>query len=147
MEALILNVLDFRMTVTSSLRFCESFIQSIDFTLSSSTLLTNLCEYLLSLTLQHMKFLAYPPSMLAAAALYLSLHSTHVTLCTLRWDAALAQYTGYSAASMSSCIRDLYACYETANNGTLKYNAVVKKFMKAKHNEVAKITIKSPNME
>ena len=65
----------------------------------------NLARYLIELPLIEQRMLKYPPSMLAASALFLA--RKVVLGDTVEWSATLQEVTLHTADSMRSCAKDL----------------------------------------
>ena len=68
MEHSMLNTLEFNLTVPSSYRFLERFAKVAD----AQAKMLNLARYLIELPLIEQRMLKYPPSNLAASAIYLA---------------------------------------------------------------------------
>lgn len=58
-------------------------------------------KYLLEISLVDHRFLVYPPSLVAAAGMYLSRY----TLNRGHWDANLEHYSGYTEGQLIGCVR------------------------------------------
>lgn len=69
MEYKILKKLQFDVAITTSWRFLERFLQIAGF----NTTVGFLAQYLIELTLIEQRMLVYPPSLIAAAAVFLAI--------------------------------------------------------------------------
>ena len=67
MEANIIKYHDFNLIVNSAFKFFEPYAKLMDLTEKNY----HLAQYVLELTLNHVKFLNYPPSLIAASTIYL----------------------------------------------------------------------------
>ncbi len=70
MEGKIICLLNFNLTVPSSLRFLDRYSRLVNFKESDKEY--NLCRYLLELSLLDTEFLKYSPSNIACSAIYLT---------------------------------------------------------------------------
>lgn len=135
MESIMLNTLEFNLTVPSAHRFAQRFTKVA----SASPTLTNLTKYFIELTLQDYKFLKYLPSTIAAGALYMALHTTKEN----SWNSTIQSHTQYAPAALRDIVNDLYA---VAAIDSPKYRAVRKKYSHKKYLEVASIKVSRPMM-
>jgi len=133
MESIMLNTLNFYITVPSTLRFGERFCKVG----KSNTRQTHLVNYLMELTCQEYKFIKYLPSLIAASAVYLANTMTHAT----PWSETLESHTTYDEPALKACLQDLY---DLATKQPTKYRAVRKKYANKKFDEVAHIPTVKP---
>jgi len=133
MESIMLNTLNFYITVPSTLRFGERFCKVG----KSNTRQTHLVNYLMELTCQEYKFIKYLPSLIAASAVYLANTMTHAT----PWSQTLESHTTYDEPALKACLQDLY---DLATKQPTKYRAVRKKYANKKFDEVAHIPTVKP---
>jgi len=138
MESIMLNTLQFNLTVPSALRFGQRFIKMVP---NKKTRFSVLVSYLMELTLQNYDFLDYLPSMIAASATYLALSMTADKPGNPKWSSLLKSNTTYREEELQNCVRDLYAL---AAKKPEKYRAVRKKYSSRKFLEVAKISVGPP---
>jgi len=131
MESVILNTLEFNLTVPSPHRFVVRFIKVG----SLSEQETHAAHYLLEITLQEYRMLQYLPSMQAAASVYLS---CKISSNSFVWSRTLEAETGYTEEQMKDCLRDLYAIL-TQNKA--KYNAVRIKYASARFLRVSTLKV------
>lgn len=130
MEAIMLNSLEFNLTVPSSLRFAERYTAIA----GADEKLEKLTDYLMELTLQDIKFLKYLPSVVACSALCLG---QKMLYGKTDWNKQLQAHSMYSEADLNACMIDMY---NTLTKQNVKYRAVRKKYSQAKtYMEVANI--------
>jgi cyclin B len=132
MERSILAKLEYNITTPSPFRFLERFgnLAGLD---DQSQLLS---QYLCELALVEYKMLRYPPSLLAAASIYLTLK---IARRDVVWPAVLAEHSTYNDIALRQCAKDLCILLQGVDKCTLQ--AVCKKFSLPKFGEVAKIQI------
>jgi len=128
METIILNTLEFNLTVPSSLQFASRFLKIARATKQVS----QLTHYLLELTLPEYKFLKYLPSEQAAGCVSLACRMGGMP----SWSANLQSYTQFAESALVPVVQDVYAVLTVP---TPKYFAVRKKYSHTKLGEVAKI--------
>lgn len=133
METIILNALEFNLTVPYATRFAERYVRLA----SDSDQFKEMVNYLIELTLQEYRFLKYLPSMIASSAVSLALHLSG----NPSWTQALERCTKYSEADIRGCVMDLWL---HAAKDSPKYRAVRKKYTSSKFHGVARITIDPP---
>ena len=132
MEQKMLQALGFNLNIPSSNRFLLRFAKVF----SSPKKTKCLAQYLLELSLVETGMIKYQPSMLAAAALYLS-HKLHNGI--EKWSERMAEFTGYSEKNLSPCAKEMIMMLQEVPKGSLQ--AVRKKFSTVKYMEVAQIKI------
>lgn len=135
MESIMLNKLQFNVTVPSALRFGQRFMKLVK---GANERFRMLVQYLMELTLQNYHFLKYLPSMIAASATYLASSMVSCRPGKPEWTSLLRSQTNYSLEDMRECVCDLHAL---AGKMPLKYRAVRKKYSSRKFLEVAKIPV------
>jgi len=138
MESIMLNTLQFNLTVPSALRFGQRFIKMVPNKVARFSVLVS---YLMELTLQNYDFLDYLPSMIAASATYLAISMTSERPGHPKWSDLLKSNTTYREEELQNCVRDLYTL---AAKKPEKYRAVRKKYASRKFFEVAKIPVGPP---
>jgi len=138
MESIMLNTLQFNLTVPSALRFAQRYIK---LAIGVDKRFKTLVEYLTELTLQNYNFLLYLPSKIASSAVYLALSMVSGKLRKSIWTPLLRSQTNYDEEQLSACVRDLQAL---ASKNPEKYRAVRKKYSSRRYLEVAKIPVGSP---
>ena len=125
MESVMLNVLQFNLTVPTANRFLNRFLKSTPG--DSSTKM--LSSYLIERTLQELDMLKYAPSMIAASALYIS----NDKMGRAPWPAVLEEYSDYKEDDLRDCVDDVLAL---VNNST-SLKSVKKKYSSSKFSRVA----------
>jgi len=131
MEADVLNVLDFKLTHTSPLRFLERYSLIGDIESKAQMF----AKYLIETTMLEYSMLKYKNSLLAAGAVFLvnKIFKKH------GWTKVLEHHTGYSEADVKPCAKDLY--FTMQNSEKLVLHAVKRKFSSPKYMEVSKYRI------
>lgn len=128
MESIMLNTLNFQLTVPSALRFAERYIKVA----TAPQEVSFFTHYFLERTLQDYRFLNYLPSHVASAALYLAMRSMkHGS-----WDATMQKHTGYTESELIPCAKEILTIVSEEEP---KYKAVKKKYSSQKFGGVAKI--------
>ena len=85
-----------------------------------------LCEYLCELTLQEYAFIKYRPSEVAAAAVWLALHTMRLPT----WSPLLHDTSGYPSEELHNCVSEMFAVFRKAESNNLQ--AVREKYAHAK---------------
>ncbi|KAL8472500.1 hypothetical protein ACS0TY_029010 [Phlomoides rotata] len=120
MEKLMLNTLQFNMSVPTPYVFMKRFLKAAQ----SDRKLELLSFFLIELCLVEYEMLKYPPSFLAAAAIY----TAQSTLYGVgQWSKTCEWHTGYSEDQLSECTGLIVGFHERAATGKLtgvhrKYN-------------------------
>jgi len=135
MESIMLNVLEFNVTVPYAIRFAENYLRLLKPTEEFSCMV----NFLIELTLQEYKFLNYLPSQVAASAISLALHLSGQNA----WSTGLQSYTGYSESDLRNCVLDLWVL---ASKDSPKYRAVRKKYSSQRFHGVSRTVINPPNV-
>jgi hypothetical protein len=136
MEYKILTTLNFNITTPSSFRFLERIFKLCQ---HADERVFNLSRYLNELSLVEYRMLKHHPSMLASAALFLSmkiLKKEHS-----QWTDKLRVATQFSEQQIRQCAKDLCILLQNIEKCSLK--AVKKKFSLSKFCEVSKIKLKT----
>lgn len=130
MEKEMLNKLKFRLTIPTPYVFIVRFLKAA----SSDEEMENLVFFLMELSLMQYVMMKFPPSMLAAAAVY-------TAQCTLQktpvWNHVLKSHTGYSEVDLKECTRLMVAFHQSSEES--KLNVVFKKYSMPQYNSVALI--------
>lgn len=120
LEEFLLTTISFNLTTPTSLHFARRYSKASKANSAMHTIAKYLIEMaLLDLYLQT----SYPPSHLAAAAVYLARLYTDATPA---WDATLQFYTGYTAEQVHSCAKQLYEFVRGTAN--MKFQASRQKY-------------------
>ncbi|KAK4490469.1 hypothetical protein RD792_001146 [Penstemon davidsonii] len=120
MEKLILNTLQFNMSVPTAYVFMNRFLKAAQ----SDKKLELLSFFLIELCLVEYEMLKYPPSLLAATAIY----TAQSTLYGIgQWSKTCEWHTGYSEDELQECSRLIVGFHQNAATGKLtgvhrKYN-------------------------
>ncbi|KAL8532120.1 hypothetical protein ACS0TY_008656 [Phlomoides rotata] len=121
METLILNTLQFNMSVPTPYVFMRRFLKAAQ----SDRKLELLSFFLIELCLVEYDMLKYPPSFLAAAAVY----TAHCTLYGVsQWSTACEWHISYTKDQLLECSRMIVGFHQNAQTGKLtgvhrKYSA------------------------
>eukprot|EP00871_Galdieria_phlegrea_P004723 jgi/Galph1/5251/GphlegSOOS_G3805.1 len=133
MEAIMLNVLKFDLTIASSLNFLTRFLKAADAD-KQSMLFAN---YILELCLVQHKMIKYEPSRLAASAVYL----TGILLGGFEWNDRTRTHSNYTPADLKNCAEDMVSILCAQKEPTVHTTAVKRKYSLPKFSEVSKIPI------
>jgi len=135
MEAIVLNTLQFNLTVPSALRFGQRYLKLVP---SADQKFKMLVQYLMELTLQNYAFLNYLPSMIATSAIYIALGIFLPSPGKPKWTNLLRSQTEYTEEDIEACVKELH---QYASTKPEKYRAVRKKYSSKKFFQVANITV------
>nr|BAE53367.1 cyclin B1 [Allium cepa] len=128
MEKLILNKLEWTLTVPTPYVFLVRFIKAA----MSDKQLEHMVYFFAELGLLQYKMVMNCPSMLAASAVY-------AARCTLSrsplWTETLRRHTGFSEPELKECAKMLVSSHIAAPEG--KLNAIYKKYSRSEHGAVA----------
>ncbi|KAH9315095.1 hypothetical protein KI387_023722, partial [Taxus chinensis] len=129
MEKSMLNALQFNMSVPTPYVFIRRFLKAAE----SDKELEALSFFFIELCLVEYAMVRYPPSMLAAAAVY-------TAQCTLNrvpsWNRTIECHTGYSECQLWECAKIIVECHHKAGQG--KLTCVHRKYSSSKYNCAAK---------
>ncbi len=128
-EQKMLQILEFNLNIPSSNRFLQRYTKQMGCEKRTG----QLAQYLLELSLVEAGMLKYPPSVAAAAALYLA-----NKLCEGQ-ETRMARLAGYGDKALNTCAKDMVTMLQTVPKSSLQ--AVRRKFSSAKYMEVAQIEI------
>ncbi|KAL6543448.1 G2/mitotic-specific cyclin-1 [Orobanche hederae] len=120
MESLMLNTLQFNMSVPTPYVFMRRFLKAAQ----SDKKLELLSFFLIELCLVEYEMLKYPPSLLAAAAIYTAQSTVYGVG---QWSKTCEWHTGYSEDQLLECSRLVVGFHDNAATGKLtgvhrKYN-------------------------
>jgi hypothetical protein len=132
MEQTILNTLNFNITHPSSLHFLRRYSKAggSDYTLHT------ICKYLIELVLIDVKFLKYPPSLLAAASVYLGRAMTGKSPL---WNSTLHHYSTYADSMVRDCALEMNELLKKSHSSSLK--AIRKKYSLPKFGQVSELPL------
>uniref|UniRef100_A0A3Q2NPE3 Cyclin B1 n=1 Tax=Fundulus heteroclitus TaxID=8078 RepID=A0A3Q2NPE3_FUNHE len=131
MEETILRVLKFQLGRPLPLQFLRRASKIYEVTAEQHTL----AKYLLELTMVDYEMIHFPPSMVASAALALTLK----VLDAGEWDATLQHYMNYSAESLIPVMAHIAKNVVKVNEGRTKHMAVKGKYSTSKQMKIASI--------
>ena len=138
MEFDILNVVEFNVTMPSSLRFVEYFSSFIGY----EKLVLNFASFLLELSIVEYRMLKHKASMIAASVLYVASKLLHkenystnenIEFCIER----LCDFSGFSEEEIKDCAKDVCLIFDGLEKSSQQ--AIKKKYSTEKYQEVAKI--------
>jgi hypothetical protein len=132
MEQTILNTLNFNITHPSSLHFLRRYSKAggSDYTLHT------ICKYLIEVVLIDVKFLKYPPSLQAAASVYLGRAMTGKSPL---WTPTLEHYSTYAENMVRECAVEMNDLLKKSTSSSLK--AIRKKYSLPKFGQVAELPL------
>ncbi|KMT09624.1 hypothetical protein BVRB_6g130770 [Beta vulgaris subsp. vulgaris] len=129
MERIMLNTLQFNMSLPTPYVFLRRFMKAAE----SDKKLELLCSYLIELSLVEYETIRFPPSVLAAAAIY-------TAQCSLygfkRWSKTCEFYTNYSEGQLLECSKLIVTFHQKAGIG--KLTGVYKKYSTSRFGYAAK---------
>lgn len=135
MEASVLNYLKFEMTAPTPKCFLRRFVRVAQVCDEDPALhLEFLANYVAELSLLEYSLLAYPPSLVAASAVFLSKFILQPTKCP--WNSTLAHYTQYKASELCDCVKALHRLFSVGPGSNLP--AIREKYSQHKYKFVAK---------
>lgn len=132
MEMTILRVLKFQLGRPLPLQFLRRASKIYEVTAEQHTL----AKYLLELTMVDYEMVHLPPSMVASAALALTLK----ILAAGEWDVTLQHYMDYTAESLIPVMAHIAKNVVKVNNGLTKHMAIKGKYATSKQMRIANIS-------
>lgn len=132
MEMTILRVLKFQLGRPLPLQFLRRASKIYEVTAEQHTL----AKYLLELTMVDYDMVHLPPSMVASAALALTLK----ILAAGEWDVTLQHYMDYTAESLIPVMAHIAKNVVKVNNGLTKHMAIKGKYATSKQMRIANIS-------
>ncbi|KAI3361946.1 hypothetical protein L3Q82_012304, partial [Scortum barcoo] len=132
MEMTILRVLKFQLGRPLPLQFLRRASKIYEVTAEQHTL----AKYLLELTMVDYEMVHFPPSMLASAALALTLK----ILDAGEWDVTLQHYMDYTAESLIPVMAHIAKNVVKVNEGLTKHMAIKGKYSTSKQMRIASIS-------
>eukprot|EP00696_Hemimastix_kukwesjijk_P010775 gnl/Hemi2/23564_TR7910_c0_g1_i1.p1 gnl/Hemi2/23564_TR7910_c0_g1~~gnl/Hemi2/23564_TR7910_c0_g1_i1.p1 ORF type:complete len:429 (-),score=118.17 gnl/Hemi2/23564_TR7910_c0_g1_i1:107-1393(-) len=131
MESFILNTLEFKLTVPTTLTFLRRFCRIA----KADARTEDMAIYLIELGQLELPMLKYSCSLSAAAALHCAMR-----VCAAgTWTSSIRHHTLYSEAQLEPCVKALMAIGKASSNANL--GATRRKYGVAKYHGVAKIPI------
>jgi len=132
MESMILSELKFSLNAPSPLHFLRRYSKAA----ASDYTIHTLCKYLIELTILDIKLLRYPPSSIAAGAVYIGRKMTGKFPL---WTATLAHYTTLTEDGVREVALEMNSLLKKSARSTLK--AIKKKYALPKFGEVSNMTV------
>ncbi|KAH3760624.1 G2/mitotic-specific cyclin-B2 [Pelomyxa schiedti] len=129
-ECTILDRLHFQLSVLSPLFFLRRYSKASLADPVSHTF----SKYLVEMSTMDYSLLAYLPSQIAAAAVYLTRRTTHLQ----NWTSTLAYYSKYSEEDIVPVARKLHACVLKYSSS---YQSIKTKYMSDRHSSVASMPL------
>lgn len=129
MESFILNSLEFKLTVPTSLSFLKRFCKAA----KVDTRTEFLANFLIELSLVDLQMLKFLPSMVAASALLIAIRNTH----SGSWNATARYVSTYSEAHLEACVAHILVLARAPSSLT----AIRRKYGSSKFQQVAKIVL------
>ncbi|XP_077251039.1 cyclin A1;1 [Tasmannia lanceolata] len=135
MEAAVLKYLKFEMTVPTAKCFLRRFVRAAQGSNEVPMLqLEFLANYLAELSLLEYNFLCYPPSLIAASAIFLA---KFILVPSKRpWNTTLGHYTLYKPSNLCGCVKALHHLFCNSHSSSLP--SVREKYSQHKYKFVAK---------
>ncbi|OIV92665.1 hypothetical protein TanjilG_18016 [Lupinus angustifolius] len=129
MEKLMVNTLQFNMSVPTSYVFIKRFLKAAQ----ADKKLELLAFFLVELSLVEYEMLKFPPSMLAAAAVYTAQCTVY---CVKQWSKTCEWHTNYSEDQLLECSSLMVDFHKKAGSG--KLTGVHRKYCSSKFSYTAK---------
>ncbi|KAB1201768.1 G2/mitotic-specific cyclin-1 [Morella rubra] len=129
MESLMLNTLQFNMSVPTPYVFMRRFLKAAQ----SEKKLEQVSFFLIELSLVECEMLKFPPSLLAAAAVYAALSTLYGVQ---QWSKTCEWHTSYSEDQLLECSRQMVGFHQKAATG--KLTGVHRKYCTSKFGYTAK---------
>ena len=128
MEITVLNTLGFDICHPTPIHFLRRFSKAA----RSDSECHTLAKYLTELSAIHYESLRFPPSLLAAAAVFLArtMHAQPDEDQLFSWDSTMTHYTGYSRTDIQPVVLQLAQWARDIQQPTAKLNACFRKYQK-----------------
>jgi len=131
MEILMLRTLKFSLGRPLSIHFLRRYSKAAEADATRHTL----AKYFLELSLVHYQLAHYPPSVMAAAAIWLA---SKLLDPRFEWSAAMEYYTKYREAEFMPCLRRLCRVVVGTHTNEIKQQTVRNKFGTSKFMDISK---------
>ncbi|XP_030943898.1 G2/mitotic-specific cyclin-2-like [Quercus lobata] len=112
MERFMVNTLQFKLSVPTPYVFMRRFLKAAQ----SDKKLELLSFFIIELCLVEYEMLKFPPSLLAAAAVYTAQCSLY---CFKQWSRTIEWHTNYSEDQLLECSKLMVTCHQKAGTGKL----------------------------
>lgn len=129
MEYAICGALQFQLTVPTAHSFMCRALKAAN---ADSLAMVQLCNYITERSLQEYQMLAFPPSVIAAAAVSIS----RTALNRFPWSPTLLKYVGYDECDIAECISEM-AKYLSTPPAPADQQTVYKKYSSSRYGNVA----------
>ncbi|MFS8003118.1 putative cyclin domain-containing protein [Helianthus anomalus] len=140
MERQVVDVLSFQISVPTVIKFLRRFILAAQSSYKVPIVeLEYLANYLAELTLTEYSFLKFPPSLIAASAVFLAKWTLDQVEHT--WNPTLEHYTNYKASKLTETV---LALQDIQLNKEATLHAIRQKYMQNKFHKVASLTSQKP---
>ncbi|EPS68905.1 hypothetical protein M569_05861, partial [Genlisea aurea] len=132
MEKLMVNALQFNLSLPTPYVFMRRFLKAAQ----SDKKLELLSFFIIELCLVEYEMLQFPPSLLAAAAIFTG-------ICTvnghIQWSKTCENHTNYTQKQLTECAKMMVGFHEKASSSSRKLNGVQKKYSTSKYGYAAKV--------
>ncbi|CAN6333908.1 unnamed protein product [Urochloa humidicola] len=135
MEASVLNCLKFETSAPTAKCFLRRFLRAAQACDEDPAYIEVLGSYITELSLLEYSLLCYPPSQIAASAIFLAKFILYPT--KQPWNPTLACYTRYKQSELCECVKALHRLFNAGPPNNLP--AVREKFSQHKYKFVAKL--------
>ena len=135
-EERMVKALDYKMTQSTAHCFLVRYLKAAH----ADRRMVWLASYVAERALQEYTLLHHPPSLLAAAAVWLARR----TLGYHAWSPTLLKYAGYTEAALAPCLRDLSVAFAEETAGANKLRAAKTKYSSSKFGKVAELPLRLP---
>jgi len=134
MEQNVLKMLDFNVTIPSSFRFLQRFLNYLG---TDNKKVEYMAQYLIELSLIDCRLRKYKPSVISAGALYIANRMMNKDKC---WNPKMAKRTKLTDFDLKPVVKDLMILMQLAEKSSLK--ATKAKFATPKYGEISKLSFK-----
>ncbi|CAJ1971916.1 unnamed protein product [Sphenostylis stenocarpa] len=132
MESAILKYLKFEMTAPTIKCFLRRFVRAAAYDVQElpSLQLECLTNYIAELSLLEYSMLCYPPSLIAASAVFLAIFILFPS--KKPWNSILQHYALYRASDLCACVKDLHRLCCSSSSDTSNLPAIREKYSQHK---------------
>ncbi|RCV18646.1 hypothetical protein SETIT_3G318600v2 [Setaria italica] len=135
MEASVLNCLKFETSAPTAKCFLRRFLHAARACDEDPAYIEVLANYITELSLLEYNLLCYPPSQIAASAIFLAKYILYPT--KQPWNPTLARYTRYKPSELCECVKAMHRVFSIGPMNNLP--AVREKYGQHKYKFVAKL--------
>ncbi|KAF8659747.1 hypothetical protein HU200_058208 [Digitaria exilis] len=140
MEAAVLKCLNFQTSAPTAKCFLRRFLHAARACDEDPAYVQALANYITELSLLEYNLLCYPPSQIAASAIFLAKYVLYPTKHP--WNPTLARYTRYKPSELCKCVKALHHIFDAGPLNNLP--AVKEKYGQDKYKSVAKMPCPAP---